>query len=182
MFVGPSIRPASGEVRKIREKLIYISMGTVNNDMLPLYKRCIAALAGTKHQVILSVGGLVSIDAFGDLPEQIAAFPQVDQIAVLQKADVFLAHCGMNSVSESLYFGVPLIMLPQTKEQEGVAERVSQLGAGIRLKRTDEAAISNAVKAALLDESLRKSAAAIADGFRRCSGPGGAADKISCMI
>lgn len=117
-FVGPSIRPASGEIVKIREKLIYISMGTVNNDMLPLYRRCIAALARTGHQVILSVGALVPTDAFGDLPAHIEVFPQVDQIAVLQKADVFLSHCGMNSVSESLYYGVPLIMLPQTKEQE----------------------------------------------------------------
>lgn len=177
-FVGPSIRPASGEIVKIREKLIYISMGTVNNDMLPLYRRCIAALARTGHQVILSVGALVPTDAFGDLPAHIEVFPQVDQIAVLQKADVFLSHCGMNSVSESLYYGVPLIMLPQTKEQEGVAERVSQLGAGIRLKRSDEAAILEAVQAVLADDAFRKSAAAIADGFRRCPGAGGAADKI----
>lgn len=177
-FVGPSIRPAVGEVRKTGERLVYVSMGTVNNDMLPLYRRCIAALARIKCQVILSVGGLVSMDAFGNLPEQVEVFPQVDQIAVLQKADVFLTHCGMNSVSESLYFGVPLVMLPQTKEQEGVAERVRQLGAGIRLKRSDETAILDAVNRVLADDSFRKSAAVIADGFRRCSGAGGAADKI----
>ena len=43
-FVGPSIRPAAGEVEKTGEKLVYISMGTVNNDMLPLYRSCIQAL------------------------------------------------------------------------------------------------------------------------------------------
>ena len=177
-FVGPSIRPAESEIEKTRDKLIYISMGTVNNDMLPLYKRCIAALADTEYQVILSVGNLVSIEDFGSIPENISVLPQVDQIAVLQKADLFISHCGMNSATESLYFGVPLAMLPQTSEQRGVAERISQLGAGIKLQKTDAPSILNAVRGILADPSFKQNAEAIADGFRRCSGAAGAADKI----
>ena len=51
--------------------------------------------------------------------ENISVFESVDQIAVLSAADVFLSHCGMNSVSESLYYQVPLIMHPLTSEQKG---------------------------------------------------------------
>lgn len=123
-FVGPSIRPAVEEIKKTGDKLVYISMGTVNNDRMLLYKNCISALADTGYQVILSVGNLVPVEDFGTLPENISVFSHVDQIAVLQQADVFVSHCGMNSASESLYFGVPLVMLPQTAEQSGVAERV----------------------------------------------------------
>ena len=47
VFVGPSIRPATDKIVKTKEKLIYISMGTVNNDMMPLYKTCITTLADT---------------------------------------------------------------------------------------------------------------------------------------
>ena len=182
-FVGPSIRPAAVEIEKTREKLIYISMGTVNNDLLPLYQRCIAAFADTDYQVILSAGNLVAIEDLGKLPENISAFSHVDQIAVLQKADAFISHCGMNSVNESLYFGVPLIMLPQTAEQGGVAERVSQLGAGIKLQKSDAASILEATRRVLTNPSYSRSAAAIAAGFRRCSGAVGAADKIEqvCM-
>ena len=177
-FVGPSIRPAESAFEKTHDTLVYISMGTVNNDLLPLYKRCVAAFAEMDCQVVMAVGSLVSPDAFGALPENVRVFPHVDQIAVLQKADVFLSHCGMNSANESLFFGVPLVMLPQTSEQGGVAERVSQLGAGIRLKKTDAASIRSAVRSVLDDPSFRQSAAAIADGFRHCSGAAGAADKI----
>lgn len=177
-FVGPSIRPAADEIVKNRSKLIYISMGTVNNDMMPLYKRCISALADTEYQVILSVGNLVSIDQFGELPQNISVFPHVDQIAVLQQSDVFVSHCGMNSVSESLYFGVPLVLLPQTAEQSGVAERVSQLGAGMKLDKTDASSILAAISKILADDTYRQNAARIAEGFRRCSGAKGAADKI----
>lgn len=180
-FVGPSIRPAAGEVEKTAEKLVYISMGTVNNDMLPLYRNCIEALKDTPYQVILSVGGQVDPAQFGKLPENIAVYPSVDQIAVLEKADVFLSHCGMNSVSESLYHSVPLVMLPQTSEQGGVAVRTAQLGAGIRLEKTTPQAIRAAVETVLKDPAYRKNAADIAAGFQACSGPKGAADKIeSC--
>ena len=177
-FVGPSIRPAVSQVEKKRDKLVYASMGTVNNDMLPLYRRIISALTDSEYQVILSVGDRVDPNAFGPLPDHIEVHPSVDQIAVLEKADAFISHCGMNSASESLYFGVPLVMLPQTSEQGGVAERISQLGAGIRLQKTTSAAIAAAVCKILAAPSYRKNAASIAQGFRKCTGPSGAADKI----
>lgn len=177
-FVGPSIRPAESEIKKTRERLVYISMGTVNNDMLPLYRKFIAAFAKTEHQVILSVGNLVPMEAFGELPENISVHPSVDQIAVLEKADVFISHCGMNSVSESLYFGVPLVMLPQTSEQGAVAERTEQVGAGLKLVKTDATSIYEAVEQVLSDETYAKNAAVISEGFKRCAGAKGAADKI----
>lgn len=180
-FVGPSIRPASNTVEKTRETLVYMSMGTVNNDMLPLYKRCIAAFAGTQYQVILSVGDMVLLEAFGTLPENVSVYPSVDQIAVLQKADVFISHCGMNSVSESLYFGVPLVLLPQTAEQQGVAERVTQVGAGKKLAKTDASSILAAVREVLGNPAYREAAAVIAEGFHNCTGAKGAADKILQM-
>ena len=177
-FVGPSIRPAVDRVEKKEQKMVYISMGTVNNDMVPLYKQFLSAFEDTNYQVIMSVGSLVSVSELGTLPDNISVFPSVDQIAVLQKADVFISHCGMNSVSESLYFGVPLLMLPQTSEQAGVAERVSQLGAGVKLTGTDAASVINATEIILADGGYKLHAAEIAAGFRRCSGAKGAADKI----
>lgn len=177
-FVGPSIRPAESRIEKTREKLIYISMGTVNNDMLPFYKMCIRTFANTEYQVILSVGNLVSFEAFGELPENISVFSYVDQIAVLKKADVFVSHCGMNSVTESLYFETPLVMLPQTSEQGGVAERVWQLGAGIRLKKMTEKSLREAVETIFRDPAYVEHAKTISDSFQKCTGAKGAADKI----
>ena len=177
-FVGPSIRPVTHRIEKTADKLIYISMGTVNNDMLPFYTRCISAFGDTEYQVILSVGNLVQMEELGTLPGNISVYAHVDQIAVLEQADVFVSHCGMNSVNESLWFGVPLVMLPQTAEQGGVAERVCQLGAGIRLGKSDAASIVSAVEQVLADSTYRQKAAEISAGFRRCPGAKGAADKI----
>ncbi|MBP3684773.1 MAG: glucosyltransferase [Oscillospiraceae bacterium] len=177
-FVGPSIRPPVSTIKKIRPKLIYVSMGTVDNQMLPLYRRCIKAFADLDHQVILSIGTRVPPEAFGPLPDHISLFSYVDQIAVLQQADVFLTHCGMNSVSEGLYFGVPLVMLPQTPEQWAVARRVQQIHAGILLKKTDPKSIRAAVELLLSQTEYRESATQISASFHAAPGAAGAADKI----
>ncbi|MBQ5673993.1 MAG: glucosyltransferase, partial [Lachnospiraceae bacterium] len=177
-FVGPSVRTVTEQIEKTKEKLIYISMGTVNNDMLQLYKNCIAAFKETEYQVIMSVGNLVDIESFEELPENISVYTQVDQIAVLSQADVFLSHCGMNSVNESLYYEVPLVMYPQTSEQGGVANRVLQLGAGIQLKKTTPSAILEAIEEVMDNFSYQENAVKIADGFRKCTGAKAAADKI----
>ncbi len=177
-FAGPSVRPAQMVVEKTRDKLIYISMGTVNNDLKKLYRSCIAAFADVEYQVILSVGNLVDKEELGSIPENISVESHVDQIAVLQKADVFLSHCGMNSASESLYFSVPLVMFPQTSEQGGVAARIEQLGAGVTLKKADAKTIVETVQMVLNDPSYRENAAKISRGFRACPGAKGAADKI----
>ena len=177
-FVGPSIRPAQSEIAKTGEKLVYISMGTVNNDMLALYQACIDAVRGTNWQVILSVGDQVNIRRLQQLPENVCVYSSVDQIAVLKKADVFLTHCGMNSASEGLYFGVPLVMLPQTSEQGGVAARAEQLGAGLRLKKTASSAIRAALETVLSDPSFRENAGRIGESFRSAGGAKKAADCI----
>jgi len=177
-FVGPSIRPATESIEKKKDKLVYISMGTVNNDMMDLYKKCVSAFLDTDYQVIMSVGNLVALEEFGELPENVTVFAHLDQIAVLEQADVFVSHCGMNSVSESLYFGVPLIMLPQTAEQNGVAERVYQLGAGIKLGKADASSILEAINKIFSDDAYKQKAEEISSGFKRCPGAKGAADKI----
>ena len=177
-FVGPSIRTSTEMFRKNKDKLIYVSMGTVNNDMMRFYRTCISALADTDYQVVMSVGNLVRLEDFGEIPENISVCPAVDQIAVLKEADVFLSHCGMNSVSESLYFEVPLVMYPQTSEQKGVSARVSELGAGIRLEKCDEKFILRAVNQVLSDDTYRYNAKKISKSFKKCSGAKGAAEKI----
>lgn len=177
-FVGPLMRNSDELIEKKKDKLVYISMGTVNTDMMPFYKSCISAFAGTKYQVIMSVGNMVSLDDFGALPENISVFSHLDQIAVLKKADVFVSHCGMNSVSESLYFKVPLVMFPQTAEQKGVAGRVLELGAGIMPDKADANSVLDATLQIFNDNTFKRNAEKISESFRKCSGAKGAADKI----
>ncbi|HEX6552489.1 MAG TPA: MFS transporter, partial [Ktedonobacteraceae bacterium] len=54
----------------------------------------------------------------------------VPQLEILQRAALFITHGGMNSASEGMYYGVPLIVIPQAQDQFYVAKRVTRLKAG----------------------------------------------------
>ena len=177
-FVGPSIRPIKEPFEKTAEKTVYISMGTVNQNR-EFYRNCIHALSATDWQVIISMG--TNTEHFENLPDNIRIYDSVDQMAVLSISDAFITHCGMNSVSEGLYFQVPLVLFPQTPEQEAVARRTEELGAGVRLKSISEEDIMQALKTVLFRADYKKSAAAISDSFKACGGAAGAAAFIESI-
>lgn len=177
-FVGPSVfSNVLPDKEKVRP-LIYISMGTVINDRPDFYGKCIEAFKDQDADVIISCGNVVNIKDFGPLPEHIQVHPYVNQLDVLSKADVFITHCGMNSVSESLYMASPMVLYPQTGEQQAVARRVTEIGAGILLKDDSLEGIRAAVKEILDNKSYGNAAAECSADFRACSGTAGAAQFI----
>lgn len=177
-FVGPSVFSNALPEKKKGRPLIYISMGTVINDRPDFYGKCMEALKSLNVDVILSCGNTVSREKLGTLPEHIRVYPYVDQLAVLAKADVFLTHCGMNSVSESLYMAAPMILYPQTNEQYAVARRVAEIGAGILLKEDSAEGIRTAVQEILENRAYGNAAALCSADFRACPGAAGAAEFI----
>ncbi|MDD4850199.1 MAG: glycosyltransferase [Gemmiger sp.] len=180
-FVGPSIAHRAVAAAQGGKPQIYISLGTVVNNQPEFYKNCIRAFEDAPYHITMSVGAQLAKAGLGPLPANVTVAASVDQIAVLQQTDVFLSHGGMNSVSESLYYGVPLVLYPCTAEQGGVARRVEQLGAGLVLKTNTPAAIRQAVEAVLANPNYRRGAGEISAGFRQCGGPAAAADAILAL-
>lgn len=166
-FIGPSIRPIENSMKKTSKKTIYISMGTVNKNK-EFYLNCIDALKTTDYQVIISMGD--NSDYFNDLPDNIQVYKSVDQMAVLSISDVFITHCGMNSTSEGLYFEVPLILFPQTPEQSAVAARVTELGAGLKLKSISKEEVLIAINEVLNNSIYKENAVNISKSFKLCGG------------
>lgn len=177
-FVGPLLRPARERFEKrAGATLVYASLGTVVNDAPSFYRACLDSFGGdARYQLVLAVGGQTDIGALGEIPENCTVRARFDQMAVLAAADVFLTHCGMNSVSEALWHGLPLVLYPQTAEQRGVANRVAALGAGLPLAGTAD--IRRAVETVLADGAYRTAAQRLAESLRRCGGAAEAADAI----
>lgn len=178
IFVGPSLMTDQLPDKNHERPLVYISLGTVINDRPDFYAKCIEAFRDENLDVIISCGKTVDIAGLGELPENIKVIDYVDQLDVLSRADVFITHCGMNSVSESLYMAAPMVLFPQTNEQEAVARRVREIGAGMNLKDDSAAGIRDAVKEILNTPSYKKAAQECSDDFRSCPGAEGAADFI----
>ncbi|MBW7476704.1 glycosyl transferase family 1 [Paenibacillus oenotherae] len=183
-FVGPSFVPRSHGQFDFTpvdtDHLIYISLGTIFNQAMDFYRLCFDAFAETKYTVILSVGRQTEIAELGDIPANVIVRNYVPQIEVLQHAKLFITHGGMNSTSEGLYYGVPLIVLPQSADQPAVARRVADIGAGIHLKQEGLTArdLREAAEGVLKDASIRKLSVEIGDSFRASGGYPRAVEEI----
>lgn len=138
-FVGPSIYRRNEQLlgKKIfrkKSRTIYISLGTIYNDDINFYKICFNAFKNIRDQVFMSIGKDIKRSDLGKIPENFYISEYLPQLQILEKADIFLTHGGMNSINESLYYGVPMIIFPQMLEQKANAYRMEELRVGIMNK------------------------------------------------
>lgn len=140
VFVGPSVRtvqePLDPELASFAAggALAYASLGTVFNDWPEFYPLCAGALSEAGFRVLLS-GTDAGLGAAAS--PTVLVRQRVPQLAILERAAVFVTHGGMNSTMEALAAGVPMVVVPQMPEQALTAERVVAAGAGLCLRRNE---------------------------------------------
>ncbi|GAE89803.1 macrolide glycosyltransferase [Acetivibrio straminisolvens JCM 21531] len=81
----------------------------------------------------MSVGKGFPIHKLKNIPKNYRIYNEVPQLSVLKQADIFVTHGGMNSVSEALVHGVPMVVIPFMSEQPTNARRIEELGLGKKL-------------------------------------------------
>ena len=183
-YVGPRRPLTDGNSGTVTDglpdgPLVYVSLGTLFNQRPDFFRACAAALADEPMGVVLSVGHDLDPAALGPLPPNVHVRASVDQRAVLERADVFVTHGGMNSVHEALVTGTPMVVVPQAADQPLVARRLDELGAAVWLRGAHPGpeAIRAAVHRARRPE-VRAAAAALGADMLRLPGPAGAADVV----
>ena len=187
-FVGPSIVSRSDTSIFSFEvpddtPLIYISLGTVFNDKADFYRMCYEAFADIGRTVVLSIGKRTNIAALGTMPRNFIVQEFVPQLELLQRTALFVTHGGMNSVSEALYYGVPLIVIPQSADQNLVGQRIEQLGAGKALRRASVTAqeLRSTVEDILAESAFQQASARLGKSFGQPDGYIHAADEIQAF-
>lgn len=170
-FIGPAIKPSlEAPLVKGDRKTIYISLGTILNQNKDFYKNCLQAFTGSDYDIFMSIGSKTDRNLLGHIPANFSVENHVDQLTVLQRADVFITHCGMNSANESLYYGVPMVLFPQHSEQGLVADRVAELGAGTRLRSPKREHLIQAVTEVLANSTYRENAQKLSKSFQSAGG------------
>ena len=177
-FVGPSLLTDLKPDKEHDRPLVYISLGTVVNNKPDFYKKCIQALKDENVDVVISCGRVVDPDTLNGLADNVKVYSSVNQLEILSKANVFLTHNGMNSTSESLYMGTPMVFFPQINEQRAVARRAKEMGAGVELKKKSVEGIHDAIMEVLTNEKYARCAMECSEDFRASKGPKGAATFI----
>ncbi|MBR5993121.1 MAG: hypothetical protein IK018_04900 [Lachnospiraceae bacterium] len=161
-FVGANTTPPSTNDSDIpfgemKGKIIYVSFGTIQTEIgdrrLGAFKAAIEAFKGEDVSVIMSIGAHNKKEDFDEIPDNFYVYDYVPQTEVLKRADLFITHCGMNSVNDSIYSGVPMIGIPGAYDQMLTAETLEnrKIGREIRIEN-------------LTPEVLKETAFAILDG------------------
>ena len=188
-LVGPAVAPRTSDVdfpwgwlTSDDRHTVLVSLGTANDDAGERFlKEAVTALdilSTRVRGIVVDPGGVLP----QGLPPNVLSLPRVPQLALLEEGLAgVVCHAGHNTVCESLWHGVPLVVAPIRDDQPIVAGLVTGAGAGVRVRftRVDAARLAKSIDT-VLDPAGGHAAAArrIGDTFRRAGGVRAAANVL----
>ncbi|MBS1878925.1 MAG: glycosyl transferase [Actinobacteria bacterium] len=161
--------------------LIYLSMGSLGSADVELMRKLIAGLTDAPYRVIVSKGPQAKEI---DLAANMAGAEFLPQTSILPKIDLVITHGGNNTVTESLYFGKPMIVLPIFWDQHDNAQRIAETGFGVRLDtyQHEPEELREAIDQLLGDRELGDRLTATSASLRAAAGTLKAADLLERVL
>jgi UDP:flavonoid glycosyltransferase YjiC (YdhE family) len=160
--------------------LVYLSLGSLASADVDLMRRLVDVLGRTPHRYVVSKGPQAELY---DLADNMVGAEFLPQPAILPMVDLVITHGGNNTVTESWYFGKPMIVLPVFWDQYDNAQRVDELGLGVRLPTYtfDDEQLIGAIDGLLGDRALAGRLGAMSSRLRARPGTVAAADAIESV-
>lgn len=161
--------------------LIHASLGTLQNQRPELFQCIARACAPLEAQLVLSLGDPQAPPL--DLPGDPVVVPFAPHQKLIERSRVVVTHGGMNTVLTALGCGVPLVAMPITNEQPGIAARVARSGAGraLRLGDLDDPTIQAAIAEVLSDSGYRTHARRLGMAMETSGGVAKAAEILETV-
>lgn len=166
----------------MKKPIVYISLGSIISNR-GFCKECIRAFGGQDMTVVLNTGRIAP-ESLGKIPENIHAYSFVPQMEVLSHCDVFLTHCGMNSVNEALSLGVPMVAMPFVNDQLSNARQLVRLGLAKRVRSFPSRGkeLLAAVQAVYRDTAMKERALRMQDEMHRQMDMSNVVDRIERLV
>jgi MGT family glycosyltransferase len=156
--------------------LILISMGTIHTGQVRFYQACFEAFADLPCRCVLATGR--GVDP-GPAPANFRVSEYVPQLELLERARLFVTHCGSNSVHEALLAGVPMLAYPQGSDHFAYAARLMELGAGLRVQPAPDPATLRSLALEILgNPAFARQARVLGDSLRAAGGAARAAESL----
>lgn len=158
-------------------KVVYLSLGSLGCMDVGLMQRIIDLLGRTEHRAIVSMGPLHEDLKLG---ERMYGEQFLPQTSILPQCDLLITHGGNNTVAEAFHFGLPVIVTPLFWDQYDNAQRVHELGFGVRLDTYgfEDHELREAVDRLVGDRELRARMFEAGEAIRTTDGKRVAADLI----
>jgi len=146
--------------------VVLVAMSTTPQDQVDCLQRVVDALSALPVRGIVTAGPAVDPKALRP-SRNVAMVESAPHSEVLKCTDVVVTHGGHGTVIRSLAAGVPLVVMPQGRDQADNAARVESRGAGVTIEsNASPATIGAAVKRVLEDPSYGQAAKRLGDSIR----------------
>jgi MGT family glycosyltransferase len=143
------------------EPLVYASMGTLQNGLEAAFSAIAQAVKPRPGvQLVLSIGDSLDAKQISSLPANCIVVNRAPQIELLKRSALCITHAGLNTVLESLTQGVPMIAIPVTNDQPGVAARIAytKTGAYVPIQEMTVSRLSALIEEVLSNPEYRQNA------------------------
>lgn len=166
------------------QPLIYASMGTLQNRLMHVFEAIAQACVGLNAQLVIALGRETSQASVPQFPGSPLVVGQAPQLELLQRASLTITHAGLNTALESISHGVPMVAIPITNDQPGVAARIVWTGCGekVKLSGLTVAKLRSAIKRVLMQESYRHHAMRLQTANQQAGGVVSAANIIEQVV
>jgi len=186
IFSGAQIaqRPGDGEwIPPIQndEPIVFASLGTLFNNWPAFFSMLSEAVDGLPIRLIAAIGNQIRPEDLGKLADNMTVAPFWPQLDVLKQASLFITHAGTGSVMEAIYFGVPMLAVPQMDEQIFTASLVEKHGLGKMIPNKamiTPQLLRDSIRLLLADEQYKMNVKRFQDDMRSNNGSDIAADGI----
>jgi MGT family glycosyltransferase len=170
-----------GHVRGPGRAVLYLSLGSLGSADVALMQKLIDTLGETDCFVVVSMGP--QHDELRLAPNMTGE-EFLPQPAILPQVDLVITHGGNNTVTESLHFGKPMVVLPLFWDQHDNAQRMEELGLGRRLDTYghEPAELITAIDTLLADPMLPGRLRGISASLQADPGTVKAASLIEALI
>jgi len=149
--------------------IVYASLGTLQNRLQHLFAAIAGACSGGDVQLVAALGRPdADVNLAVRWPPGAVVVAYAPQLELLRRATAVITHAGLNTTLECLAAGVPMVAIPMTNDQPGVARRAAWLGAAVIVPpgRAAAAALRHALRQVLIDPSFRRAAERCRDRLR----------------
>jgi MGT family glycosyltransferase len=161
--------------------IVFVSFGTVSFHTIDLYQSLVNCLAGRPYKVLIA--SKLAASQLTDLPPNVKICPFVNQIEVLKRTKVFVSHCGLNSLFEAAFCGVPMVAVPEKGDQYFNATKLERLGGCIWPRReTLFEDLPGAIETLLSDPSYSQNMRRLNSHRVAAGGPTRAAETIAKLL
>ncbi len=163
--------------------LIYANLGTLQSHNWDVFHCIATACQDIDAQLVISLGNPNADPAQTNFPGNplVVAFPPHQQLIV--RAELVITHAGSTAVS-CLSSGVPMVAIPITTDQPGMAARVARVGAGevVSLAKLTAPKLRQAIDRVLTQRSYRDHAQKLSTAIKQAGGVKYAADIVERVL